>query len=183
MRRPWSKCCAAPPASALIRPVGTKLTSASDKKPLHCIGCMANHLLALSGSFNWCDLDGQNHCTTSWNQHIPQYCGSCFAHGTLSMLNDRLKILKGGGMDVMLGRQTFLNCAPLLGYSAGCDGGDPIDVRPRKLQCHHCSVANRSARGCPTGVCVRVCLWRRSRFIQGFSCAGVQIHEGARIAR
>ena len=63
------------------------------------------------------------------NQHVPQYCGSCFAHGTLSMLNDRLKILKGGGMDVMLGRQTFLNCAPLLGYSAGCDGGDPIDVR------------------------------------------------------
>lgn len=28
----------------------------------------------------------------------------------------------------MLGRQTFLNCAPFYNYSGGCDGGDPIDI-------------------------------------------------------
>jgi len=28
----------------------------------------------------------------------------------------------------MLGRQSFLNCAPSKGYSGGCDGGDIIDV-------------------------------------------------------
>jgi hypothetical protein len=30
--------------------------------------------------------------------------------------------------DVMLGRQAFLNCAPLHGLSKGCDGGEPLDV-------------------------------------------------------
>jgi hypothetical protein len=45
------------------------------------------------------------------------------------MIQDRLKIMKGGGSDVMLSRQTFLNCAPFLNMSAGCNGGDPIDVR------------------------------------------------------
>ena len=32
------------------------------------------------------------------------------------------------GADVMLGRQTFLNCAPGHGLSNGCDGGDPKDI-------------------------------------------------------
>jgi hypothetical protein len=96
--------------------------------PADSLQSMYNRLQR-ADAFSWCDNEGVNHCSTSWNQHIPQYCGSCYAHGTLAMLNDRLKILKGG-MDVMLGRQTFLNCAPLLNFSAGCDGGDPIDVRP-----------------------------------------------------
>ena len=44
-------------------------------------------------------------------------------------VQDRLKIRKRGmGEDVMLGRQSFLNCAPYEGLSGGCDGGDPIDV-------------------------------------------------------
>lgn len=44
-------------------------------------------------------------------------------------VQDRLKIRKRGmGEDVMLGRQSFLNCAPYEGLSGGCDGGDPIDI-------------------------------------------------------
>jgi len=30
--------------------------------------------------------------------------------------------------DVMLGRQAFLNCAPVHGLSKGCNGGEPLDV-------------------------------------------------------
>lgn len=42
----------------------------------------------------------------------PIYCGSCWLHGTLSMIQDRLKIVKKGlGPDVMLARQSLLNCA------------------------------------------------------------------------
>ena len=44
-------------------------------------------------------------------------------------VQDRLKIRKKGrGPDVMLGRQTLLNCGAYEGFGAGCDGGDPIDV-------------------------------------------------------
>ncbi|TMW67128.1 hypothetical protein Poli38472_012244 [Pythium oligandrum] len=86
-------------------------------------------LSSFPSKFDWCD---QGYCTPSWNQHIPQYCGSCFAHGALSAAQDRIKILhkKQGyeGPDVMLGRQSFLNCAPAHGLSDGCGGGEPSDV-------------------------------------------------------
>ncbi|KAF0687342.1 Aste57867_20909 [Aphanomyces stellatus] len=79
--------------------------------------------------FDWCE---RGMCTTSWNQHIPIYCGSCFAHGALASANDRIKILhaKLGWKrpDIMLGRQSFLNCAPGHGLSHGCKGGEPADV-------------------------------------------------------
>ena len=46
-----------------------------------------------------------------------------------SQVQDRLKIRKKGkGPDVMLGRQSFLNCGAYEGWGAGCDGGDPIDL-------------------------------------------------------
>ncbi|CAK4078652.1 unnamed protein product [Aphanomyces euteiches] len=79
--------------------------------------------------FDWCE---QGFCVPSWNQHIPQYCGSCYVHGALSSAQDRIKILnkKRGftGADVMLGRQSFLNCAPGHNISGGCDGGEAIDI-------------------------------------------------------
>lgn len=80
--------------------------------------------------FTWCDVDGINFCTASWNQHIPVYCGSCWVHGTLSMVQDRLKIAKGArGIDTMLGRQSFLNCAGYnKDYGEGCNGGEPPQV-------------------------------------------------------
>ncbi|KAF8056242.1 cpz-1 [Scenedesmus sp. PABB004] len=87
---------------------------------------------SLPESFNWCGHDGVNYCAPSWNQHIPQYCGSCWVHGTLSMIQDRLKIakLRAGDLapDVMLGRQTLLNCAGFHGLGDGCNGGEPLEV-------------------------------------------------------
>jgi cathepsin X len=44
------------------------------------------------------------------------------------MVQDRISIVTGGRSRVMLGRQTFLNCAALRGYGHGCDGGGVGDV-------------------------------------------------------
>jgi cathepsin X len=70
--------------------------------------------------FTWCDKDGVNYCTMSRNQHIPQYCGSCWAHGALSALADRVKIARGArGADINPSVQHILNC----GDAGSCNGG------------------------------------------------------------
>eukprot|EP00418_Pyrodinium_bahamense_P080461 CAMPEP_0179050298 /NCGR_PEP_ID=MMETSP0796-20121207/20652_1 /TAXON_ID=73915 /ORGANISM="Pyrodinium bahamense, Strain pbaha01" /LENGTH=169 /DNA_ID=CAMNT_0020746793 /DNA_START=60 /DNA_END=565 /DNA_ORIENTATION=+ len=59
--------------------------------------------------FSWCNKDGVNFCTMSRNQHIPQYCGSCWAHGAVSALGDRIKIARGAkGVDINLAVQHLL---------------------------------------------------------------------------
>jgi len=70
--------------------------------------------------FTWCNKDGKNYCTSSRNQHIPQYCGSCWAHGAVSALQDRVKIARDAqGPDVILSVQHMLNC----GGVGSCHGG------------------------------------------------------------
>eukprot|EP00448_Togula_jolla_P023024 CAMPEP_0170590432 /NCGR_PEP_ID=MMETSP0224-20130122/11869_1 /TAXON_ID=285029 /ORGANISM="Togula jolla, Strain CCCM 725" /LENGTH=381 /DNA_ID=CAMNT_0010914233 /DNA_START=46 /DNA_END=1191 /DNA_ORIENTATION=+ len=74
----------------------------------------------MPASFTWCDKDGKNYCTMSRNQHIPQYCGSCWAHGAVSALADRIKIARGGvGIDINPSVQHLLNC----GGVGTCMGG------------------------------------------------------------
>lgn len=81
----------------------------------------------LPPSFSWCH--GTSYCSSSWNQHIPQYCGSCYLHASLSVLQDRYNIRNfGRKTPISLARQAFLNCAPQLGYSNGCGGGEPDAV-------------------------------------------------------
>lgn len=62
------------------------------------------------------------------NQHLPQYCGSCWAHGTLSSLADRVKIARIAadeeiGSEINLSVQHLLNCGKEIGGT--CKGGHP----------------------------------------------------------
>ena len=79
----------------------------------------------LPDAFSWADKDGQSLVTKSLNQHIPQYCGSCWAHGAISALGDRIKIArKGSGVDINLSVQHVLNC----GTAGSCHGGSGAAV-------------------------------------------------------
>jgi len=76
----------------------------------------------LPAEWSWNDVDGKSCLTHQLNQHIPQYCGSCWAHAALSSLADRIKIARNcAGDDINLSIQYILNCAGGMGGS--CHGG------------------------------------------------------------
>eukprot|EP01012_Entosiphon_sulcatum_P025230 TRINITY_DN3054_c0_g1_i1.p1 TRINITY_DN3054_c0_g1~~TRINITY_DN3054_c0_g1_i1.p1 ORF type:complete len:294 (-),score=40.68 TRINITY_DN3054_c0_g1_i1:8-862(-) len=75
----------------------------------------------LPTSFDWRNKDGKNYVTVSRNQHIPQYCGSCWAMATTSALSDRIRIQRTGKWpDIEVSPQVIVYCVP-----GGCNGGDP----------------------------------------------------------
>jgi len=81
---------------------------------------------AMPANLFWGNYSGINYLTVSRNQHIPSYCGSCWAFAATSALSDRFKILRNTSWpDINLAPQVFLNCDL---NDQACDGGDPINV-------------------------------------------------------
>jgi cathepsin X len=71
------------------------------------------------------NVNGLDWTTINRNQHIPMYCGSCWAHGTTSALSDRFKLARNRVFpDIQLSPQVLVNCVTA-NQSIGCDGGDP----------------------------------------------------------
>ena len=71
--------------------------------------------------FTWGNVSGVNYLTQSKNQHIPFYCGSCWAQGALSALSDRINILRNASFpQIDISVQTIMDCDKI---SHGCWGG------------------------------------------------------------
>jgi C1A family cysteine protease len=55
------------------------------------------------------DIRAMTLATDNRNQHIPQYCGSCWAHAATSALSDRINIMRNGTTPFVRASEAALN--------------------------------------------------------------------------
>lgn len=76
----------------------------------------------LPTNYFWGNVNGTNFLTYQRNQHIPVYCGSCWAFASSSALSDRIKIArKAQWPDINIAPQVLISCET---PDEGCHGGD-----------------------------------------------------------
>ena len=71
------------------------------------------------------DINGVNFATIDKNQHIPTYCGSCWAQSVTSALSDRINMRRNNAFPkTVVAAQALVNCVRA-NETNGCRGGDP----------------------------------------------------------
>jgi cathepsin X len=70
------------------------------------------HVTELPQQWLWNDANSTNYLTNVKNQHIPLYCGSCWAQSATSSLSDRIKIARNAAWpDVNISPQVLISCS------------------------------------------------------------------------
>lgn len=120
----------------------------------------------LPDSWDWRDVNGKNYLSPVRNQHIPVYCGGCWAFASTSALADRANIARKGAFPLaVLSVQNVIDCSKggtcvdggedKLVYAYGFRDGIPADTCNqyvahdqtcnRKHQCYSCSSNGKCA--------------------------------------
>ena len=80
------------------------------------------HVTEVPETWIWNNVNGTNYLTNVRNQHLPQYCGSCWAHAATSSFSDRIKIARNAAWpDINIAPQVLIDC---MHTSLGCHGGN-----------------------------------------------------------
>jgi len=117
MHLPLLLSCVLAVASALN--FGHKPWPKDKPRPSHVVSALRE--VKVPASWSWSAVQGVNYLTQAKNQHIPQYCGSCWAQAAASSLSDRIKIArKAAWPDINISPQVLISCGPM----DGCHGGD-----------------------------------------------------------
>lgn len=84
----------------------------------------------LPESLSWADMNGTSYLSPIRNQHIPVYCGSCWAMGSTSALSDRFNIMNGPtyAPSMYLSVQNVVSCGNEYDHCGTCNGGDDLPV-------------------------------------------------------
>jgi len=73
----------------------------------------------------WNDVNDVNYLTNLRNQHVPSYCGSCWAHAATSAMSDRIKIARKAAFpDINIAPQVLISCSG----DDGCHGGEAYNA-------------------------------------------------------
>ena len=82
----------------------------------------------LPTTFDWRNQNGVDYVSPVRNQG---QCGSCYAFGSMAMLESRLRILTSNTLQVVLSPQDVVSCSE---YSQGCEGGFPYLIAGKYAQ-------------------------------------------------
>ena len=150
------------PASGGCRVEKAVFEGGEKKHSPHAWDMVANE--ELPAVVDWRNMNGKNYLSWNKNQHIPQYCGSCWAQGSTSAIADRFNILNGdlASSPVGLDAQTIVNCQA----GGSCDGGNPAQVYKfahdtgiPHASCEQYTAFNLQGRMCEDIDVCRDCTW------------------------